>query len=195
MPVDTWRVRLSGGDASAAWDDFITAYRPLILATIRHTISDYDVVMDVFAHICGEFSINNLARLTAYDKRSTHTAKFSSWLVVVVRNETIDWLRKNDRYRERKRGPLPATIADESPLADRLLESEELKARLNEELELLAPADRLAIQLYLLDEMPAAEVARFLGWPNAKAVYNCVYRALATLRERLEQAGIDSSGF
>ena len=193
--MESWRVRLSGGDAAAAWDEFITAYRPLILATIRHTTSDYDVVMDVFAHICGEFAINNLARLTAFDKRSTHTAKFSSWLVVVVRNETIDWLRKHDRHSNKKRAPLTSAIADEAPLADKLLESDELRARLNDELALLAPTERLAIQMYLLDELPAAEVARLLGWPNAKAVYNCVYRALATLRERLERAGIDSSAF
>ena len=193
--MEAWRVRLSGGDAAGAWDEFITFYRPLILATIRHTVSDYDLVMEVFAHVCGEFSINQLSRLTAFEKRSSHTAKFSSWLVVVVRNETIDWLRKRDRLEQLKRAPLTTEIADESPLADKVLESEDLRLRLHEELELLGPDERLAIQLYLLDQLSASEVARRLGWPNAKSVYNCVYRALATLRERLERAGIDSSGF
>jgi DNA-directed RNA polymerase specialized sigma24 family protein len=42
----------------------------------------------------------------------------------------------------------------------------------------------------VLDELPAEAVAKVIGLPNAKAVYNRVYRALAVLREQLEQAGI-----
>jgi RNA polymerase sigma factor (sigma-70 family) len=63
---------------------------------------------------------------------------------------------------------------------------------LNEDGERLAaalstlPADeRLAIQLYVIDELPAAEVARVLGWPSAKTVYNRVGRALKVLRRIL----------
>ena len=50
--------------------------------------------------------------------------------------------------------------------------------------------DRTAVELYILDELPAALVAQIVGLPNAKAVYNRVYRALAVLRERLERAGV-----
>ncbi len=57
-------------------------------------------------------------------------------------------------------------------------------------LESLGAEDRTAIELYVLDELPAEAVARILGLPNAKAVYNRVYRALALLRGQLEQAGI-----
>jgi DNA-directed RNA polymerase specialized sigma24 family protein len=53
------------------------------------------------------------------------------------------------------------------------------------------PADvRLAVELFVIDRLPAAEVARAVGWPNAKTVYNKVYRALAALRETLEREGI-----
>jgi len=57
-------------------------------------------------------------------------------------------------------------------------------------LESLPPDDRLAVRLYVVDEVPADQVARALGYPNAKTVYNHVYRALAAVRARLEQAGI-----
>ena len=50
--------------------------------------------------------------------------------------------------------------------------------------------ERLAVQLFVVDEMPAAEVARTVGWRNAKAVYNRVYRALGTLGQGLERQGI-----
>jgi DNA-directed RNA polymerase specialized sigma24 family protein len=60
--------------------------------------------------------------------------------------------------------------------------------RLQHALSALSPEDRVAVQLYVVEEMPAADVARVVGLPNAKAVYNRVYRALAFLRARLEPA-------
>jgi DNA-directed RNA polymerase specialized sigma24 family protein len=50
--------------------------------------------------------------------------------------------------------------------------------------------ERLAVEMYVIHEMPAAAIARALHWPNAKAVYNRVYRALAALREHLKGQGI-----
>jgi DNA-directed RNA polymerase specialized sigma24 family protein len=57
-------------------------------------------------------------------------------------------------------------------------------------LESLPRDERLAVQLFIVDELSAVEVARAVGWPNAKAVYNRVYRALAALRASLEKEGI-----
>lgn len=54
----------------------------------------------------------------------------------------------------------------------------------------LSAEDRTAVQLYVVNEMPAADVARVVGWSGAKVVYNRVYRALMALRERLERAGV-----
>jgi DNA-directed RNA polymerase specialized sigma24 family protein len=59
-------------------------------------------------------------------------------------------------------------------------------------LEELPPDLRLAISLFVVDGMAAADVARALGWPGAKAVYNRVYRALRGLRERLRRAGVSA---
>ncbi len=57
----------------------------------------------------------------------------------------------------------------------------------------LAPEDRLAVQLFVIDDMPAAEVARIIGWPGAKTVYNRVSRALAVLRAGFARRGIGST--
>lgn len=248
---------LSTGDVQAAWDRFIETYRPLVLATIRHVISDHEAVMEAFAHVCASLAADDLARLRAFERRQVHTAKFSSWLVVVVRNQTIDWVRKqqgrrrvrmpnglndvereifqlvfvhDDSHREayermhsgshpdlsfsqflkalrrvyhvrgaRATNPLSyegsagGSLIDDAPLIDQILEADELKASITEALGLLQPEDRLAVQLFVIDEMRAAEVARLLGWPNAKSVYNRVYRVLGVLRERLGSAGIRSS--
>jgi DNA-directed RNA polymerase specialized sigma24 family protein len=49
---------------------------------------------------------------------------------------------------------------------------------------------RLAVTLYVVEGVAAAEVARVVGWPDAKAVYNRVSRALARLRSGFEQEGL-----
>lgn len=68
----------------------------------------------------------------------------------------------------------------------------ERRAVLAEAMKSLSDEDRVAVQLYVLEGMPADQVARTLGLSGAKTVYNRVYRALASLRERLERAGISA---
>ena len=75
------------------------------------------------------------------------------------------------------------TAADPAEAVD---QSRRLVALLDAE-----PADvRLAIQLFVVEELGAAEVARVVGWPNAKAVYNRVSRSLTRMRESLAGLGI-----
>ena len=69
-------------------------------------------------------------------------------------------------------------------------ETSEMRHRLHRILESLSAEDRLALELYVVDDLPAADIARVLGLPNAKAVYNRVYRALEAMRLRLDEAGI-----
>jgi DNA-directed RNA polymerase specialized sigma24 family protein len=65
-----------------------------------------------------------------------------------------------------------------------------MRDRLHRILESLSAEDRLALELYVVDDLPAADIARVLGLPNAKAVYNRVYRSLEAMRLRLDEAGI-----
>ena len=186
-------------------------------------------------------------------RRAIAAHRFSTWLVTVVRNLTIDWFRHRDgrqrlsaiaadlpplqqrifecvfaagrshveayeqiaatesgllfrtflrelraTYRAvaaRRKGPLMAELWGPPPPEVEMSEADavtlgEQAARLAEALDSLSPEDRVAIQLFVVDELPAADVARILGLPNAKAVYNRVYRTLSELRARLERAGI-----
>lgn len=84
--------------------------------------------------------------------------------------------------------PHPLGVAELHP-HDALVMSESA-ARLGEVLATLPADERLAVQLFVVDELPAAAVARAVGWPNAKAVYNRVHRSLARLRRELEQRGL-----
>jgi len=252
--MEDWLLPLQQGRIEVAWDAFLTRYRRLIFATIRHYTQDYDDGMDLFAHVCERLRADEMRRLRARAEDPAPRAQFSTWLVAVVRHIVVDWFRHRDgrrrlstlvegltplqrrifelvffeqrshletfelissrdfpevSFREflvelretyrivgRGRGrlmrelggtPLPAP-QDDDP--SNPTEEAERHEKLQQALSALAFQDRLAIELYLLEEVPAEQVAQILGLPNAKAVYNRVYRALADLRTWLGEAGI-----
>lgn len=89
----------------------------------------------------------------------------------------------------RRREPVPLLPDIPVPVADPA-EVRDLAARLAGALA-SQPADvRLAVQLFVVDELPAAQVASLVGWPNPKAVYNRVRRALEAMRALLEREGV-----
>ncbi len=251
--MERWQEQLDLGDEGAAWDSFASRYRPLMLATIRRLIPDRDDVMDVYAESCAALTANSFARLRRYSSHSASGASVSTWLVIVVRNVTVDWLRKthgrhqtpipvglSDLHRDiylalcigghsaveafevvraksgidmpfgaflreirlvRRSSPCPDALPIRAPEPLPLLpeipvstgdpaELADLAGRLAAALDSQPPDVRLAVQLFVIDELRAAEVAKVVGWPNAKAVYNRVSRALESMRAALEREGV-----
>lgn len=251
--MEPWRSQLEEGNPQTAWDLFDAQYRRLILAVIRRLVPDHDDVMDVFSTVCQALCASDFSRLRSYSQRSTTASGAATWVVAVVRNLTIDWLRQRDGrrrisvpqtltplqqeiftavcidghshveayelIRSRSRSamafhqflrevratfrvascpdnPVSRRTAPDTPAPEAATtatdpaESAESVRRLAEALA-SQPADvRLAVELFVVERMSAADVARVVGWPNGKAVYNRVYRALASLRARLEAEGI-----
>jgi RNA polymerase sigma factor (sigma-70 family) len=246
--VDAWVVELRRGKSDAAWDLFLDRYRRLIFAAIRHYAQDYDEVMDVFAQVCESLRDADLKRLRSYFDRPSHTARFSTWLVTVVRHLTVDWFRHRDGRRRLstvaaelpplrrrifeflfiskrshvesyellkssdgldltfgqflaevsatyravaggRRGRILRALGGPAPPAgdveDEQSSVRERREELEDALSCLSPEERVAVELFVVEEMPAEAVAKVVGWPNAKAVYNHVYRALAAMRTRL----------
>ena len=248
--MDDWVAELQAGRPEPAWDLFLARYRRLIFAAIRHYAQDYDDVMDVFARVCEALREADLRRLRCYTDQPNHRARFSTWLVTVVRHLTVDWFRHRDGRRR-----VSTVAAGLPPLRRRIFELVFLEHKSHVEayellrtrdaptlafgaflaelratygvvaagrrghalrelgvvplladghsgdtgehrllvaqaLDTLGAADRVAVELHVLSALPADTVATVLGLPNAKAVYNRVHRALATLRTRLERAGL-----
>ena len=254
--MESWVAELQGGRPDAAWDLFLSRYRRLVFAAIRHYAQDYDDVMDVFARVCEALREDDLRKLRAYAAQPDHRARFSTWLVTVVRHLTVDWFRHRDGRRhvsviaeqwpslrrrifeyvfvhhhshvaayemiraqgapalsfreflselrtayqavtDGKRGhvmrelwPTPPPDAEPEPEATSPGDAAERSQLVEQALASLDAEDRTAVELYILDELPAALVAQVVGLPNAKAVYNRVYRALEVLRERLARVGV-----
>ena len=256
--MDEWVSELQRDRFDAAWDLFLDRYRRLIFAAIRHYAQDYDDVMDVFARACEALRADGLGRLRSWVEQPEHRARFSTWLVTVVRHLTVDWFRHRDGRRRLsavaeglpplrrrifelvfldqrshieayelihageaasltfreflselratyravstgRRGQVlrdlaPAVDAVENLPADPTGPSEtgavEQSQLMERALNVLGPDDRLIVELYVLEELPAETVALVLGLANAKAVYNRAYRALAAVRGQLERAGV-----
>ncbi len=257
--VESWIAPLTAGHPEIAWDLFIERYRRLIFGAIRHYTAEHDEVMDVFARVCETLRKDDFARFRRCAAHADPDRPFSTWLVVVVHNLTVDWFRHRDgrrrlsavaaalpplrkrifeyvffqqrshveayellrsrdgagcsfgeflkelsaTYRAATAGPrgglvaelaLPPPPANVDEVAGDPAILAEQRTILTQALESLSPDDRLAVQLYVVDEMPAEQVARALGYPSAKTVYNRVYRALAALRASLERVGIKEEG-
>ncbi|MGD8867849.1 MAG: sigma factor-like helix-turn-helix DNA-binding protein [Gemmatimonadales bacterium] len=97
--------------------------------------------------------------------------------------------RRRPQIEEIKSSLEDETNSPSETLDQRLLQNE-LLARLGPALAALSAEDRLALQLYVVEGLPAEDVARLLGWKSAKTVYNHVYRALAAVRDHLKGEGL-----
>ncbi|MEP6762997.1 MAG: sigma-70 family RNA polymerase sigma factor [Gemmatimonadaceae bacterium] len=250
--MEPWLALLNSGNTDAAWEIFAARYRALMLATIRQFVEDTDDVSDVFASTCEALSVNDFARLKRYSEHAEKRASASTWLVVVVRNISIDWLRQRDGRRRvtvpptmtalqqqiyfaicvQRQSQIEAyetirsqtqsslsfreflrevrainrvapcisvvrsnTIRNPADTQSAIAESDpaevaESARRLASALATQSPDVRVAVELFVVERMPAADVARVVGWPNTKTVYNRVYRALASLRAELLRTGI-----
>ena len=250
--MEAWLVELEAGRQEAAWDAFLDRYRRLVFAAINHYVHDHDDVMDAFTWVCEGLRKDDFRRLRRYAAEPSHRARFTTWLVTVVRHLCVDWLRSRDgRPRTRasiealpdlqrriceevfarrrshaeayelirsrddpaltfgrflkelasayravmpRSGGLPRELVVPHPPeeagASDFVSSRESCRIVDAAMSALPGADRVAVEMYVVDGVPAAEVARILGLNNAKAVYNRVYRALAAVRENLERAGL-----
>ena len=102
--MEHWLVQMEAGRFEAAWDAFLDRYRALLFAAIRHYVRDYDDVMDVFTWVCEALRADDFRRLRQYSAHPDHRARFTTWLVVVVRNLTVAWLRRRDGRPRRSPG-------------------------------------------------------------------------------------------
>lgn len=251
LPVEAWAHRLASGDREGAWNALLDAYRGLIFSTIGRVVRDADDRMDVFALVCERLRDDDFRRLRTFDP--VGPARFSSWLVTVVRNTAVDWHRRahgrrHPRAFEERLPPVQRTLfqhlrgtgmtyveayesmrsagtfqgpfaaflrevrelyrrafADVGPLARELVGSDPVfelagepvlpddvdddRERVLAALGTLPDDVHAATLLFVVDGVPAERVAQIVGWPNRKAVYNRVYRALALVRRHLEEEG------
>ena len=198
-------------ERESAWGRFVHRYSPLLLHTARTVAHEHDLTMDVYTHVLEQLRAENVRRLRNYtaDPRS----QFSTWLVVVARRLSVDFLRhrygRTDRHegtndedratRKRLEDLLAEEITDSSPLADagdepdETIRKRELSLALQAALERLQPPQRLLLAMRFEDGLSAPEIARVLGYPTPFHVYRALNALLRDLRASLAEHGVISS--
>jgi len=168
----------------AAWDAFVLQYSSLVYHTIKRTLSLYhaearqELIEDLFQEFFLSILRDSFAKLRQF--RGDRGCSLGSWLRVVAARLTIDFLRK-------QRPPtveIPDSLASTQPDPPRSLIDTERAEQLPRTLEGLPPRDRLFLELYYRNGLPAEEIAGVL-LVSVSAVYAQKSRILAKLREIL----------
>ncbi|GFE76915.1 sigma-70 family RNA polymerase sigma factor [Novosphingobium sp. TCA1] len=131
-----------------------------------------DVLQDVYVKVwrrAGAFDPNRASPIT--------------WLATIARNAAIDWRRADHRFDFAPEG-VALTIADESPLADAVVEGEDQSRRLRLCLEGLQPQQSLAIRRAFLDGLTYQELAECAGIPLG-TVKSWIRRGMQKLKDCL----------
>ena len=210
MPTDPTLLRLldarTPAEQDAAWRDFVTAHHRLILHTARAVVHEADGAMDAYAHMLECLRAEGFARLRSF--RDDGRAKFTTWLVVVLRRIALDHVRRrlgrsNGRpsestERRRRLDRLAGEALDLDQLAvdpvepvDSTLQRAELSAALGASIAVLEPRERLLLSLRFDEGLPASRIARVMGYPTPFHVYRHLNSVVASLRSALAKRGVD----
>ena len=197
--------------AERAWAAFAKEYSPLLLH-VAHSLGDgHDAAMDRYLFILEALRRDGYQRLRRY--AADGRGEFTTWLVVVARRLCLDEHRRRygrpqsddaacgEQRAERRRlvqlvGAELGTAELAGPgddVPDVALQRSELARALDAALARLDPADRLLLRLRFVDELSVPRIARLLGGGSAFHYYRRLDKALATLRQSLQAAGVESS--
>lgn len=185
--------------SSAAWEEFVATYRPVLHASARAIVGPagearaLELADSLYAELYGlnrsgdpgEGTSNTVRRplLDYFHGRS----KLSTWLHTVLAQRHVDAIRAGRRttsldddapspIRAAAAAVVPASDPDRSRLLPRLRQAVALA------LQSLSASDRLLLALYYLQEMTLAQIARAQGVHEAT-----ISRQLTRLRRDLRQ--------
>jgi RNA polymerase sigma-70 factor (ECF subfamily) len=172
---------LSGGDldaAAALYDRYAPMLLALALRIVRDRAEAEDVLHDAF--------------VTVHDRAAQYSVDRGSvvaWLVTLVRNLSIDRVRR----RERRGGILRRAGREEAPPGQRppdaQLSDATVRARVRRALATLPDIQRQTLEVCFFEGLSYPEIATregvALGTIKSRAA-----RALASLRSALEQEGV-----
>ena len=186
--------------------DHRASFSTWLVTVVRH------LTIDWFRHRDGRRRLSTVAEALPplsrrifqhvfLDRRSHREAyellRSGGWSSLTYREYLVELRATYAAVTARRRGMLFREVGVTPPVSDEAEAAEpqdysDARELLDRALATLSAGDRTALELYVVEQLPAEDVARVTGLPNAKAVYNRVYRALAAVREWLEREGIRS---
>jgi RNA polymerase sigma-70 factor (ECF subfamily) len=173
-PEIEWMARIRDGDMEA-FRLLVEAHQSRVINTISKLLGSdaeaEDLAQQVFIRVWRSAS------------RYQPTAKFTTWLFRIARNLVFNELRRRKHLVEQQEDSSElAERAEREP--DRVLLEGELQKAIQNAIQELPEAQRIAIVLRRYEEMPYEEIARVMG-TTVPAVKSILFRARAELREKL----------
>jgi len=130
---------------------------------------------------CQEAFIKAYTRLSAFDGRS----KFSTWLMRIAINTSIDLIRKEQRRPTAEVPPENDLLPDRSAGPEELSRQRETVSQLFEKLKALPEGQRRIFRLRFFAHLELEEIANILG-VHPGTVKTQLHRAVHRLRRELE---------
>lgn len=178
-------------------EEIITSYKEGNLEVFKTIIEKYSsaiynfsarlVGKDMATDITQEIFIKAWKKL---DKFDTKKSSFKTWIFVIAKNTTTDYLRKKRHvnFSEIENNEDEATfserIPDEKMLPDEALQKIQDKELLNALLEKLTPEDKTILVLHYQEEMTFKEISVILTKPE-NTIKSYHRRAIIKLRKML----------
>lgn len=194
-----------------AWESFLAAYSPVLMAAVERVAVSHDEAMDHYAFVLDRLREEDFRRVRAF--ASNGAATFDSWLGVVAKRLSIDHHRRRvgrpqahvvpgsrEELEWMARRNLARLVADDvealglrderaSSPEDRVV-AEERRSALVAALGELDERDRLLLTLRFEDGFPHASIAAALNMPTRFHVHRRLKKVLETLRHSLERRGV-----
>lgn len=177
-------LRLRAGDC-AAFDELLQLHRrPVVRIIYRMTQN---------AAVAEELAQEVFLRVYRARERYEPAASFKTWIYRIAVNRTRNWIRDHteqawrEESLERERADaLPRQFIDPKPSPESQLLLADGGRRLKDLLAILPGRQRDAVLLHKFEDLSYSEIAVVLGC-SVPALKSLLFRAYATLRQRLEQ--------
>ena len=170
--------RFIGGDNSGL-EELVEMYNDSIVFYINGFVNNVFVSEDIAA--------DTFAELIIRKNRYKNDYMFKTWLYNIARNNAIDYLRKQSRWKFRPIEDFENDLVDNETLENTVLKSEQNK-RLHSVMKNMHNEYRDVLHLIYFENMSYDEASTVMG-KNNKQVKNLIYRAKQALKMALEKEG------
>jgi RNA polymerase sigma-70 factor (ECF subfamily) len=180
-PDDVELMRLAGGGDEQAFEQLVERHQNLVIGTVAKMLGGVEGAEDIAQQV--------FVRVWQSAPRYRPEAKFTTWLLTIVRNLVFNETRRRRRGFVQPFENDDGSVPDIHDLSMRDASAElgerELREAIDAAIAALPEAQRMAIILRRFEDMPYEDIAEVLK-TSVPAVKSLLFRAREDLRERLK---------
>lgn len=180
-PEDVDLMRLAGRGDERAFERLVERHQSLVVGTVARMLGGIEGAEDIAQQV--------FVRVWQSAPRYRPEAKFTTWLLTIVRNLVFNETRRRGRAFfqpfENEDGTLPEIRDPSMRDAAARLDEREIGEAVDAAIAALPEAQRMAIILRRFENMPYEDIAEVLK-TTVPAVKSLLFRAREDLRERLK---------